>query len=217
MTTIRPSKLTGVLGLFFIFVFLPCESSAQFKAQWQTSMSLGAEKPDVTHEVGWGRTDARLWSSDLGVAGRSSGSGFLGTTPEELSRRSSGEFGFSNWRDNVNMAAAEGRGQGGMSSAGGDKANFRHSVSFTTAFEWSKYNQHNELIGFRGICWGLGFISKNYFNPPSKEAWNGFWHWGTVYLILPFIGVGTEYTTDHVFFEVGTFYILPYLNLGVHF
>ncbi|OGH56425.1 MAG: hypothetical protein A3G34_01605 [Candidatus Lindowbacteria bacterium RIFCSPLOWO2_12_FULL_62_27] len=101
------------------------------------------------------------------------------------------------------------------------KPDFRYSVGVpflsVTMFEWSKYSRNNEMIGFRGINYGLGFQSKNYFKPLRKHAWNSFWQWGTMLVILPYIGIGTEFTTDNIYFEVATVYIFPYLALGVHF
>lgn len=106
-------------------------------------------------------------------------------------------------------------------AAAANRADFKNSVGIpfvsVTLFEWAKYSRHNELIGFRGINYGLGYQSKNYFDPPVKDKWNPFWQWGTFFVLLPYVGIGTEYTTNNVYFEIATVFIFPYLGLGVHF
>lgn len=134
----------------------------------------------------------------------------------QLSRFGSADAGSGKSKSSILLGVDDLKGVGGK-----EKADFRYSMGIPFLsmglFSWGKYNRNNEFIGFRGVSYGLGYYSKNYYEPPKKHSWNGFWHWGTVYLLIPYIGIGTEYTTNNVYFEVGTFYILPYLGLGVHF
>ncbi|MBI4179862.1 hypothetical protein HY522_10630 [bacterium] len=121
---------------------------------------------------------------------------------------------FGDWKQTAVLKADQGQ-------MAAESPGFRYSAGLPyismTLFEWAKYNRNNEMIGFRGINWGLGFQSKNYFKPMRKHAWNPYWQWGTVLLLLPYVGVGTEFSTGNIFFEIATFYIIPYPALGIHF
>lgn len=181
----------------FICLFSPA-ANAEFKTYWKTTVPLGSFGEAV-------KPAPKKYSSfDFSRYG----------TPDMPKRKFPG-MNFTDWRDRVNMAA----GESGME--GDDRADFRYTAGIPflslPLFAWSKRNANNEFIGYRGIGYGLGYLSKTYFNPVHKHAWNTFWHWGTVYFVIPYIGVGTEFMTNNFFFEVGTFYILPYIGIGFHF
>jgi len=95
-----------------------------------------------------------------------------------------------------------------------------HSVLFLyPVYTHLNYNEQNKIIGSTGISpLMLGYYSKNYFNPLNTANWNTFWHWGTVYLIMPYIGLGTEYVSKKGFiFGLSTFYWIPTITVGKYF
>lgn len=95
-----------------------------------------------------------------------------------------------------------------------------HSVLFLhPVYTHLNYNEQNKIIGATGISpLMLGYYSKNYFNPLNTGNWNTFWHWGTVYLIMPYIGLGTEYVSKKGFiFGLSTLYWIPTITVGKYF
>ena len=78
-------------------------------------------------------------------------------------------------------------------------------------------NEQGRIVSVRGINLALGYSAKHYFDPVEYEEFNPFWHWGTVALIIPYIGVGVDYVFDSGFYiGGGTIYLAPYLSIGVY-
>ncbi len=218
----------GLVVFFLTVVVLASVSHAEFTASWKKSVSLDA-KPAVSRSLSLGtysladRPEPSASKSSGGISGLAGPELSLGTSRSNHPARKSGLFGFSDWRDQVNSAA----GDMGEGSSGGDQGGLDSKFTFglgqilSLDFGWPKYARDNQFMGCRGIGVGypyiIGFYSKNYFNPPKKHAWNGFWQWGTWYLIIPWVGFGAEYTWDKAYFEIGTFYIIPYPGFGIHF
>ena len=85
---------------------------------------------------------------------------------------------------------------------------------------WSKPIIDNKKIkGTRGLSpLMLGIYNKNYFSYLEPNKWNPFWHWGTLYFIVPYIGLGTEYITKNGnFLGLSTFYIYPTITIGKYY
>ncbi|BBE30585.1 hypothetical protein OSSY52_07260 [Tepiditoga spiralis] len=83
---------------------------------------------------------------------------------------------------------------------------------------WATHNSEGNIIGYSGFNILLGYSSVNYFDELKINAWNPYWQWGTVMLLFPYVGIGTEYVADNgFFFDIGTFYFAPYVALGVNF
>jgi len=61
---------------------------------------------------------------------------------------------------------------------------------------WARYNEHDQLVGWRGVNAGIGYSQINYFEPMEMGEWNPFWEWGTLILIIPYAGVGAEYPME---------------------
>ncbi|MDC0036629.1 hypothetical protein OAJ27_00095 [bacterium] len=79
-------------------------------------------------------------------------------------------------------------------------------------------DENGNLIGYKGINFGLGYSSDNYYKPVKVGEWNSFWRWGTVLVAIPYIGVGTDYyLTETFYIGVGTFYFIPELHFSVNF
>jgi len=81
-------------------------------------------------------------------------------------------------------------------------------------------NEQKEITGYNGYSiLLLGYVSRNYFAPLKANSWNTFWQWGTLALIVPYIGIGTEYVNqDNSFsFSVYTLYIVPIVGLSISF
>jgi len=184
-----------------LILFFTDPVSAEFKSYWKATLPIGASGDGAM-------VDRPAFSLGLQNELRPS-PGWTGVR----------ELPFADRRSAVVFNLDKDKGL--RDAGGGEKADFRYSVGVpflsVPLFEWGKRNSSNEFIGFRGINYGLGFQSKNYFKPPMKHAWNSFWQWGTVYLLIPYIGIGTEYMTNNVYFEIGTLYIIPYIGLGFHF
>ena len=95
-----------------------------------------------------------------------------------------------------------------------------HSVLFFyPVYTSPNYNGQNKIIGAAGISpLMLGYYRKNYFKPLITDNWNTFWHWGTIYFIVPYVGLGTEYVSkDGFIFGLSTFYWLPTITIGKYF
>ena len=81
-----------------------------------------------------------------------------------------------------------------------------------------KKDEQGNILGSKG--WGgfLGYYNKTYRKPFKIDAWNPYWHWGTSYFVLPYIGIGTEYVSRNGFlFGVATWYYVPYISIGKYF
>lgn len=185
-----------------VFVFSAQEARALWGAEWKTSIPIGSETTKVEHDFSWRRAQSRA-KADL--------------SPEfSLSDLKSADQRPSILRSLDEKAKAAAKAPGELSK---DLLTYNYTFGIIPLnFSWSKYTRNNENAGYRGVLiGGLGYYSKNYFNPPKMHSWNGFWHWGTVYLIIPWIGLGTEYTTEKFYFEIGTIYFIPYPGFGFHF
>ena len=85
------------------------------------------------------------------------------------------------------------------------------------------YGGNSQIIGYQGINWGIGYTAQYYFdkNGMQPNKFNPFWQWGTVLLILPYIGIGGDYViankTSDIILTIGTIYIYPYLGLSFDF
>ncbi|RAP32882.1 hypothetical protein DID77_03980 [Candidatus Marinamargulisbacteria bacterium SCGC AG-439-L15] len=99
-----------------------------------------------------------------------------------------------------------------------ENASFKNRASLPILglglYEWAKYNDQDQVVGSHGISWGLGYYSKNFFEPAKLNTWNGFWHWGTILVLIPFAGVGVEYTAEKYYFDVSTIYFIPRVTVG---
>lgn len=100
-----------------------------------------------------------------------------------------------------------------------EKPSFDLSLGFdfpTIGFSIEK-NDDGQMVAVRGVNIGLGYSAKHFFKPAELNSFNGFWHWGTVALIVPYIGVGAEYITNSGFyFSIFTVYIAPAIGFGVY-
>ena len=99
------------------------------------------------------------------------------------------------------------------------KMEWKHTLGLDLpTFGWVKYNNQGQIIKVRGINLGLGYSAKNYFKPVKLNAFNPYWQWGTVVLIIPYIGIGGDYVWKSGFYAgVGTVYLVPYIYAGFYF
>tara|TARA_B100002051_G_C16739081_1_gene643117 strand:- start:217 stop:1650 length:1434 start_codon:yes stop_codon:yes gene_type:complete len=64
----------------------------------------------------------------------------------------------------------------------------------------------------------MGISTKNFYEPVKRGQWNNYWHWGTVAVYWPYIGIGSEYIFENGrFFGFNTFYIVPSITFGTYF
>ena len=83
---------------------------------------------------------------------------------------------------------------------------------------WSIEDDAGNITGYRGISSLLGYQARHYFGEFRYDKWNPYWHWGTAVLVLPYVGLGTEFIAeDGFFFGVGINYVIPYMEFGVKF
>jgi len=197
------SKYTLLLTIIFICFALflaPIEADAGVTVKFHKTITLDVEK-------------------SLERATRP----YINTPLSKLQHNRSSLLGnnYNKWRDGIILGVSNnGVASQRYTPSGGP--GFEHSAGLPfvslTMFNWAQYDMSNQIIGFKGINWLLGFESKTYLKPPLRVGeWNTFWHWGTAFVILPYVGIGTEYTSSSVYFEIGTFYIFPYIALGMHF
>ena len=60
--------------------------------------------------------------------------------------------------------------------------------------------ESGNLTGYKGYNWGVGLSRHNYYSTVELHKFNPQWHWGTVVLIVPYIGVGTDYYFTNNFY-----------------
>lgn len=85
-------------------------------------------------------------------------------------------------------------------------------------FGWANYNEDGNITKYYGFNYLIGYSAIYYFDELKTNTWNPYWQWGTVGLLLPYVGIGTEYLTDNgFFFNIGTIYFAPYISIGVNF
>ena len=83
---------------------------------------------------------------------------------------------------------------------------------------WAHTNSNGEIMGYNGVNLALGFSSLNYMKPQKVDDINTYWHWGTVILLVPYIGAGVEYTMSNGFYAaIETFYLAPTIKAGMRF
>lgn len=81
------------------------------------------------------------------------------------------------------------------------------------------YNGSGSIVAASYINLGLGITFKNFFSPVEFNKFNFYWQWGTICLIIPFIGVGGEYIASSGFyFGIGLYYfVAPMVYIGKYF
>jgi len=88
---------------------------------------------------------------------------------------------------------------------------------FETLVGWNNYTRSGRFESSVGINWALGFTYKKYFDRVKYNAWNTYWHAGTMALVVPYAGVGIDYVTKDWYAGIGTFLIAPQIHFGIMF
>ncbi|MFC1767309.1 hypothetical protein ACFLZ2_01995 [Candidatus Margulisiibacteriota bacterium] len=79
-------------------------------------------------------------------------------------------------------------------------------------------NENNEITSFTGVNLGLGISHRSFFEPVKANQWNNSWDIGTVALLIPYVGIGTDHVWENGwYFGVGTIYIIPIIRGGLYF
>ena len=60
-------------------------------------------------------------------------------------------------------------------------------------------NKDNTIKSFWGINNRLGFFGLDYFEPLQANKWNHYFEFGTSLLILPYIGIDSQYSVNEAF------------------
>lgn len=80
------------------------------------------------------------------------------------------------------------------------------------------HDANKQVTSFTGVNGGLGLSHRMYFEPLKTKDWNMSWEIGTIFLLLPYIGVGADYVWDNGWYlGIGTIYIIPYPRAGIFF
>ncbi|MFH1429106.1 MAG: hypothetical protein ABIH39_05110 [Candidatus Margulisiibacteriota bacterium] len=83
---------------------------------------------------------------------------------------------------------------------------------------WLNKNDQGEITSMWGFNAALGFSYRSYFNPVKVNQFNGYWHAGTLIVLLPYVGIGADYVWDNGFYAgIGTYYIFPGVHVGIMF
>ena len=99
-----------------------------------------------------------------------------------------------------------------------DATSIKYNINNIYTFRFPLANEHGNLIGYRGFNITLGYNRLNYFRPVRTLNFNPYWTWGTNFLVIPYVGWGTDYYfSRHVYVGGGITLILPFIHLGVNF
>ena len=86
------------------------------------------------------------------------------------------------------------------------------------------YNDAGQITSVTGFNIALGYSARYFYAKDGLQSnrFNGYWGWGTVILILPYIEFGTAYPIpvgegDQYVFDLGLIYIVPYIGVSVYF
>ena len=80
------------------------------------------------------------------------------------------------------------------------------------------HDDNKQITSFTGINVALGISHRQFFQPVKANNWNLHWDIGTVLLLLPYIGIGTDYVWENGWYVgIGTVYIIPEIHAGVYF
>jgi hypothetical protein len=83
---------------------------------------------------------------------------------------------------------------------------------------WLERNSDGKIVSNFGINYALGLSYRRYFEPLKTNSLNTYWALGTVFVILPYLGVGVDYVWDGGFyFGGGLFWIIPEIHGGFMF
>jgi len=87
------------------------------------------------------------------------------------------------------------------------------------------YGDKGQIIGYKGYNILFGNAVKNYFdtvNGMKRGQINWFWEFGTVIMIIPYVGIGGDWVipiseTGDFVITIQTMYFLPYLGFSIGF
>lgn len=80
------------------------------------------------------------------------------------------------------------------------------------------HDQNKQITGFTGVNGAIGISHRQFFQPVKANQWNLHWDIGTIILLIPYIGIGTDYVWDNGWYVgVGTFYVIPEIHAGIYF
>jgi len=87
------------------------------------------------------------------------------------------------------------------------------------------YNEAEQITSVTGFNIGLGYSARYFYAEDGLQPnrFNGYWGWGTIALILPYIEFGTAYPIpvgrgdQYIVFDLGLIYIIPYIGVSVYF
>ncbi|MBN1621281.1 MAG: hypothetical protein JW871_01670 [Endomicrobiales bacterium] len=83
---------------------------------------------------------------------------------------------------------------------------------------WTSTNENGEIKKIIGINGGVGVSVKSYFEPPKYGKFNTYLSYGTVLLVVPYVGVGGDYVFNSGFYiGAGLIWIAPEVHLGFMF
>jgi len=77
-------------------------------------------------------------------------------------------------------------------------------------------DENKQVTSYTGVNWAMGFTHRMFFEPLKVNEVNTNWEFGTIFLLLPYAGIGADYVWENGWYVgIGTLYIFPYPRLGV--
>ncbi len=99
---------------------------------------------------------------------------------------------------------------------------FAQDFEYDSALGWGEigyaWRVHTDDSGavtrLQAVNWALGYTDKRYFEPVSVGSFNLWWGWGTVSVLVPWIGIGGDYYVNEQLYIGASF---PFgLTLGYY-
>ena len=111
-------------------------------------------------------------------------------------------------------------------SAFADGSRPGHMLGFSApTFGTVHYDVQGNLKSVTGFNIGLGY-SARYFTSSDglkPNRFNGYWGWGTVLLIVPYLEFGVSYPfeiaggSQYFVIDLGLLYIIPYIQFSIYY
>lgn len=85
------------------------------------------------------------------------------------------------------------------------------------------YDKSGNISSVTGFNIALGFSARYFFDGLQPNRFNGYWGWGTLVLLLPYLEIGTAYAfpvgggDQYFVLDIGLLYIVPYIGLSIYF
>jgi|GEM_PF-3034160 hypothetical protein len=101
---------------------------------------------------------------------------------------------------------------------------YYYSIVGLPRFGFIYYNRAGRISKIAGFNLALGYSERRFFGDGLQpERFNGYWGFGTVLLIIPYIELGVAYPipisegAQYIVINAGVIYIVPQVGVSVYF